>query len=76
MTPYRNMNGNSNIDSYRISEDSIHVVFKSGIKRNYVYNHQTPGKVIVDQMKALAISGSGLNTYISTVVKARYAEKW
>lgn len=76
MTPYRNLNGNSSIDSYQISEDSIHVVFKSGRQRNYVYNYQTPGKMIVDQMKTLAISGSGLNAYISTAVKTRYAEKW
>lgn len=76
MTPYRNLNGNSSIDSYQISEDSIHVVFKSGRQRNYVYNHLTPGKMLVDQMKALAISGRGLNAFISTVVKTRYAEKW
>lgn len=76
MTPYRNLNGSSNIHSYQISEDSIHVVFKSGRQRNYVYNHQTPGKMIVDQMKFLAISGSGLNAYISSIVKSRYAEKW
>lgn len=76
MTPYRNTNRNSNIESYQIFEDSILVAFKSGKHRNYLYDHQTPGKLIVEQMKILAISGRGLNSYISSVVRARYSKKW
>lgn len=76
MTPYRNLHGNSNVVSYEISEDSIHVVFKSGMLRNYLYNHLRPGKAVVDRMKALAIQGHGLNSYIGTTVKSNYAKKW
>ncbi|PXX78845.1 hypothetical protein [Rivihabitans pingtungensis] len=76
MTPYRNLSGNSNIVSYESADDSIHVVFKSGTHRNYLYNHIRPGKAVVDKMKALAVEGHGLNSYISTTVKSNFAKKW
>lgn len=76
MTPYRNLSGESNVLSYEITEESIHVVFKSGAHRNYLYNNARPGKAVVDQMKALAQNGVGLNSYISRVVKSNFAQKW
>ncbi|MCA0447998.1 MAG: hypothetical protein LCH54_17410 [Bacteroidetes bacterium] len=76
MKPYRNVNGNSNIVSYEITEDSIHVVFKSGAQRNYLYNYTSPGRAIVEVMKVLADQGHGLNTYISSTVKTRFSKKW
>ena len=76
MTPYRNLKGSSNVLSYEIAEDAIQVVFKSGTHRNYLFNHLRPGKLIVDRMKALAVQGNGLNSYISTTVKSNFAKKW
>lgn len=76
MTPYRNLNGDSNVVSYATTDDSIHVVFASGTYRNYLYNHSRPGKQMVDRMKALAAEGRGLNSYISTTVRRSFAEKW
>lgn len=76
MTPYLNLHGNSNVASYEITEDSIHVVFKSGANRNYLYNYSRPGKPMVDRMKALAVQGHGLNSYISTVVRKSYDRRW
>lgn len=76
MTPYLNLNGDSGVVSYETTEDSIHVVFASGKNRNYLYNHSRPGKQMVDHMKALAVQGRGLNSYISTTVKQGYAKKW
>jgi hypothetical protein len=76
MTPYRNLHGNSNVVSYEITEESIHVVFRSGTHRNYLYNHLRPGKAAVARMKALAAQGHGLNSYISTTIKSNYAKKW
>lgn len=76
MTPYRNLSGNSNVVTYEVTEDSIHVVFKSGRHRNYLYNSVRPGQVVVERMKALAAQGRGLNSYIVSVVKDRYARKW
>jgi len=76
MTPYRNLNGDSSVVSYETTEDSIHVVFRSGTYRNYFYDHSRPGKIIVDRMKALAAQGHGLNSYITTTVRKSYARKW
>ncbi len=76
MTPYRNLRGNSNVVSYETAEESIHVVFKSGRYRNYLYNSVRPGQTVVEKMKVLAAQGYGLNSYISSTVKDRYARKW
>lgn len=76
MIPYRNLNGDSNVVSYETTDDSIHVVFRSGAFRNYLYDHSRPGKIMVDRMKALAAQGHGLNSYITTTVRKSYARKW
>lgn len=76
MTPYRNLSGESNVVSYEITAGSIHVVFKSGAHKNYLYDSIRPGQAVVDQMKELAAQGSGLNSYISRVVKSNFARKW
>ncbi len=57
MTPYRNLNGNSGVASYEVTEDSIYVVFKAGTYRNYLYTADRPGKAVVERMKALAVQG-------------------
>ncbi|VEJ49356.1 Uncharacterised protein [Neisseria weaveri] len=76
MKLYQNRSGNSNVVSYQIFEDSIHVVFKNGRCRNYLYTYIRPGRYMVDHMKNLAIQGIGLNSYISSVVKNNYERKW
>lgn len=76
MTAYRNLSGNSSIVAYEINEDSIHVLFKSGVYRNYLYNSVRPGKAVVERMKRLAAEGRGLGSFISSVVKKNYAKKW
>lgn len=76
MYKYQNLTGRSNVQSYEISDDSIHVVFKSGAMRNYLYNYIRPGKAVVDKMKKLAEQGFGLNSYISLSVKANFSRKW
>ncbi|MGH8159883.1 MAG: hypothetical protein ACREPQ_17325 [Rhodanobacter sp.] len=76
MTPYRNLNGDTNVVSYETTEDSILVVFASGTNRNYLYNNSRPGTQMVDRMKELAAQGYGLNSYISTTVRHSYAKKW
>lgn len=76
MTPYRNLKGDSNVVSYEATDDSIHVVFRSGNVRNYLYDQTRPGKAIVDHMKALAAQGHGLNAYIRTAVGTKFARKW
>lgn len=76
MKTYRNLSGTSNIQCYDITDDAIHVVFQSGTHRHYLYNHERPGKAMVDEMKRLAAEGRGLCTYISRAVKDNYAKRW
>ena len=42
MKPYLNLGGNSNVVAYETTEDSIHVVFKSGRWLNYHYDSSRP----------------------------------
>lgn len=76
MTPYKDIHGNSNVLSYDITDTSIHVLFKSGMQRNYLYNSSKPGSNAVETMKKLAQQGYGLNSYISKTVKTNFAKKW
>ncbi len=76
MTPYMNLNGNSNVEAYEITGDSITVKFMSGRWQYYLYSSQRPGSAVVDQMKNLAQQGRGLNSYISRVVRTNFESKW
>lgn len=76
MTPYKNLGGKSGVEAYEITETSIHIRFKSGAPRNYLYDSAKPGIAAVNVMKGLATQGSGLNSYISTTVKSNFSKKW
>ena len=73
MEKYKDLAGNSGIRSYEIGDDSIIIVFNDGGK--YLYNYQSTGSYNVERMKILAVSGRGLNTFISKSVKKRFASK-
>ena len=73
MPAYLNLSGKSGVISYEVGDDFIEVTFKD--YSVYLYNHIKPGKTDVSHMKALAKSGSGLNSYISSVVKKNYYKK-
>jgi len=62
MALYENISGNSNITGYNIGEDFISVMFNNGSVYDYTY--ESAGQENVDQMKILARSGSGLNSFI------------
>lgn len=73
MKVYKNLGGDSGVVAYEIGVDWIKVQFRdNGV---YTYTYQIPGKADVEQMKKLALEGIGLNSYISRVVKKRYASK-
>jgi len=73
MERYKNLNGNSGIVSYEIGNDSIMIQFRdSGL---YLYDSQSPGITNVEHMKSLAISGRGLNSFISTTIRKNYSRK-
>ncbi|MBE2186563.1 MAG: hypothetical protein IAE99_07300 [Rhodothermales bacterium] len=73
MERYRNLGGDSGITAYEIGTDSITVEFKGGA--TYLYTNQSAGSGNIEQMKQLAQAGSGLNSFISRVVKKGYARK-
>ncbi len=73
MTKYSNLNGNSGVHSYSIDMSSITVQFNDG--GMYLYNGIKPGASYVQQMKALALRGKGLNSLISKEIKKNYYSK-
>lgn len=74
MERYRNLSGKSGVVSYEIIEGGIKVKFQDGAI--YLYNNVKPGSVIVQKMIDLARSGTGLNSYISKVVKKSFYRKY
>lgn len=66
----------SSIIKYKISENAIEVVFNSGRYRHYLYEYSKAGVDKVEKMKALAMSGSGLNSYINQYAKFSYSKRW
>ena len=73
MHRYRNNSGESGVVAYDIAERSITVEFRDGDR--YLYTDQSAGADNITEMQRLATLGSGLSTYISQVVRDRYARK-
>ena len=73
MKTYQDLNHDSGVSAYETSSDSITVRFKTGAV--YLYNYSSPGAVHVEEMKRLAESGDGLNSYIGKNVRKNYAKK-
>ena len=73
MEAYANRSGDSAVRAYEFDATSIAVEFQN--RRAYLYDYGRPGRNDVERMKALAVSGRGLGTFISKVVKKRYARK-
>jgi hypothetical protein len=72
MVMYKNSNGDSGVRSYEIGVDYIDVQFSTG--KIYRYSYQSAGKQNIEQMKRLAQSGSGLNSFINTKVRNLYVK--
>ena len=70
---YMNLSGDSTVVSYKIVKDSVTVGFTSHEK--YIYSNQSAGRLNVNQMKALAITGKGLGTFIDANLKEGFARK-
>ncbi|MEF2232175.1 MAG: hypothetical protein V3571_14680 [Pseudodesulfovibrio sp.] len=63
MQKYANHGGDSGIEAFRISDDSICLQFmKSG---TYTYTLESIGAEHLENMKRLAIAGEGLNEYLN-----------
>lgn len=70
MPVYSNLSGSSNISAYNIGDEFIAVMFNNG--NTYTYTYDSAGEDNVEEMKTLAQSGSGLNSFILTNVKDDY----
>jgi hypothetical protein len=79
METYANISGQSGVIRYLIGDNHIIVEFTPNKYSNitfYKYTYASAGQAAVDHMKALAMRGSGLHTYINTTdVKQNYSMK-
>ncbi|MDY6391980.1 MAG: hypothetical protein SPL80_03985 [Bacilli bacterium] len=60
---YKDINNDSGVSEYELGSDYIAVRFKGTLK-TYYYTYESAGQEHVEQMKRLAASGDGLNSYI------------
>jgi hypothetical protein len=70
---YRNLKGDSGVTYYAIGPDFIAVQFQDPTV--YIYDDSRPGHVHVEKMKALAVRGHGLGSYISQHVRKAFVRK-
>lgn len=70
MIQYKNLSGNSGVYAYKYSSDRITIQFRDGAV--YLYTYSSAGMPNIETMKSLALSGRGLNSFISRVVKKNY----
>lgn len=70
---YRNLGGKSGVAAYSLENDSVTVQFNDG--GAYLYNCVSAGRDQIETMKALAIAGQGLNSFIMKYVRKSYATK-
>ena len=73
MDKYLNLSGKSDVAEYKIIKDSVTIRFAD--HSVYIYSNQSAGMGNVSKMKALAIAGKGLGTFINTTVKEGFARK-
>jgi hypothetical protein len=73
MERYKNLGGNSGVYAYETGVNHITVQFRDGAV--YLYNYLSTGSSSVERMKQLASAGRGLNSYISTYIRKKYATK-
>lgn len=71
MERYKNLDGNSGVYSYELRPNAIAVKF-DGTSQIYVYSYSRAGHIFVEQMKLLAVSGRGLNSFIQKNARRLY----
>ncbi len=73
MERYKNLSGKSGILAYELGDDYIKIEFEDGA--TYLYTYTNTGKENVEAMKALAVQGEGLTTYINQYIRKGYEDK-
>ena len=71
MRRYADLDKDSGVAEYEISDTSITIRFK-GTDSPYTYSYQKAGRHHVEKLKRLALRGDGLNEYINRYVKKLY----
>lgn len=71
MERYLDLDGDSGVIAYEIGDTYIKVKFGRTFKI-YTYSYQSAGSNLVEDMKQLARSGDGLNSYIMKYAKKLY----
>lgn len=74
MTPYKNLSGQSNVDSYEYTNDSFTVKFKDGM--HYLYSTLQNNLNEIQKMQQLAIEGVGLGSMLATKPHHPHDKKW
>lgn len=73
MERYKNLGGDSGVYGFEIGNDYIRVQFNDNSV--YLYTNESAGPYNIDEMKRLAQYGEGLNAFINTTVRNKYAQK-
>lgn len=73
MQRYKNLSGESGVVAYEIGDNSITIKFRGGDR--YLYTQDSAGRAELAEMQRLARAGHGLSTFISQVIRNRYARK-
>ena len=73
MQPYWDAGGDSSVEAYECGPDYVRVRFRTGSV--YLCAYQSTGPSAIERMKTLARNGNGLNAYINSAVKNRYARR-
>ena len=68
---YKDINGDSNVNSYEIGPTYIAVIFNDNGKI-YRYSYGRAGRTNVERMKVLAERGDGLLSYINKYCRELY----
>ncbi|GAB3456837.1 hypothetical protein GCM10027321_10820 [Massilia terrae] len=73
MQRYKNRSSDSGVVAYETGEQSIVIEFRGGDR--YLYTAASTGAANIVIMQGLARAGVGLCTFISKVIRKRYARK-
>jgi len=74
MTKYKNLSGNSNVDSYEYTAETFTVKFSEGT--HYLYSTQKNSLNAIQQMHQKADAGIGLGTMLATKPHHPHDSKW
>ena len=73
MTLYKNLGGKSTVVRYHIAPDALTIRFTNCSV--YIYTNQSATPESIAKMKAFALAGKGLGTFIEANLKDRYSRK-